>query len=191
MLKKFNLILLISIFSFICNQKSFAEDLIIVFVDMDKIIATSNAGKKIQSSIDKFAKKENQKFDSIESNLKKKEQEILKQKNIISKEELDKKVKSFQTELSKLRKEKIEFNRNIIKKNKDATNKMVNEINKILTKYASEIAENMRDKKILLSVLGKNRNTLKIRPPMVFSKNNVDYLIENLRDALKENDCET
>jgi len=137
MLKKFNLILLISIFSFICNQKSFAEDLIIVFVDMDKIIATSNAGKKIQNSIDKFAKKENQKFDSIESNLKKKEQEILKQKNIISKEELDKKVKSFQTELSKLRKEKIEFNRNIIKRNQESTNKIVNEINKILTEYAS------------------------------------------------------
>ena len=138
MLKKFNLILLISIFSFICNQKSFAEDLIIVFVDMDKIIATSNAGKKIQNSMDKFAKKENQKLDSIESNLKKKEQEILKQKNIISKEELDKKVKSFQTELSKLRKEKIEFNRSIIKRNQEATNKMVNEINKILTQYASD-----------------------------------------------------
>ena len=137
MLKKFNSILLISIFSFICNQKSFAEDLIIVFVDMDKIIATSNAGKKIQSSMNKFAKKENQKFDSIESNLKKKEQEILKQKNIISKEELDKKVKSFQTELSKLRKDKIEFNRSIIKKNQEATNKMVNELNKILTEYAS------------------------------------------------------
>ena len=137
MLKKFNSILLISIFSFICNQKSFAEDLIIVFVDMDKIIATSNAGKKIQNSMDKFAKKENQKLDSIESNLKKKEQEILKQKNIISKEELDKKVKSFQTELSKLRKEKIEFNRNIIKRNQESTNKIVNEINKILTEYAS------------------------------------------------------
>jgi len=137
MLKKFNLILLISIFSFICNQKSFAEDLIIVFVDMDKIIATSNAGKKIQNSMDKFAKKENQKFDSIESNLKKKEQEILKQKNIISKEELDKKIKSFQTELSKLRKEKIEFNRSIIKRNQESTNKIVNEINKILTEYAS------------------------------------------------------
>ena len=137
MLKKFNLILLISIFSFICNQKSFAEDLIIVFVDMDKIIATSNAGKKIQNSMDKFAKKENQKFDSIESNLKKKEQENLKQKNIISKEELDKKVKSFQTELSKLRKEKIEFKRSIIKRNQESTNKIVNEINKILTEYAS------------------------------------------------------
>ena len=136
MLKKFNSILLISIFSFICNQKSFAEDLIIVFVDMDKIIATSNAGKKIQSSMDKFAKKENQKFDSIESNLKKKEQEILKQKNIISKEELDKKIKSFQSELLKLRNDKIDFNKRLVKMNKESTNKMVNQINKILTQYA-------------------------------------------------------
>ena len=135
---KINSILLVFIFLFFFIQKSVAEDLKIVFVDMDKIISSSNAGKKVQSSMDKFAKKENDKFDSIESNLKKKEQEILKQKNIISKEELDKKVKSFQTELSKLRKEKIEFNRSIIKRNQEATNKMVNEINKILTQYASD-----------------------------------------------------
>ena len=134
---KINSILLVFIFLFIFAQKTFAEDLNIVFVDMDRIIASSNAGKKIQSSIDKFAEKENQKFDSIESNLKKKEQEILKQKNILSKEEHDKKVKSFQAELSKLRKEKIEFNRNIIKRNQESTNKIVNEINKILTEYAS------------------------------------------------------
>ena len=130
--------MLIFVFLFIFIQKSVAENLKIVFVDMDKIIATSNAGKKAQSSMDKFAKKENQKFDSIEANLKKKEQDILNQKNIISKEELDKKVKSFQAEILKLRKEKTEFNRNIIKKNKEATNKMVNEINKILTQYASD-----------------------------------------------------
>ena len=135
---KINSILLVFIFLFIFIHKSVAEDLKIVFVDMDKIIASSNAGKKIQSSMDKFAKKENQKFDNIESNLKKKEQEIIKQKNIISKEELDKKVESFQAEILKLRKEKVEFNKNIIKKNKEATNKMVNEINKILTQYASD-----------------------------------------------------
>ena len=135
---KISSILMIFVFLFIFIQKSVAENLKIVFVDMDKIIATSNAGKKAQSSMDKFAKKENQKFDSIEANLKKKEQDILKQKNIISKEELDKKVKSFQAEISKLRKEKVEFNRNIIKKNKEATSKMINEINKILTQYASD-----------------------------------------------------
>jgi outer membrane protein len=135
---KISSILMIFVFLFIFIQKSVAENLKIVFVDMDKIIATSNAGKKAQSSMDKFAKKENQKFDSIEANLKKKEQDILNQKNIISKEELDKKVKSFQAEILKLRKEKVEFNRNIIKKNKEATSKMINEINKILTQYASD-----------------------------------------------------
>jgi outer membrane protein len=138
MTKKFNLLILIFIFSFIFIKKSISEELNIVFVDMDKIIASSNAGKKIQSSLDKFAKKENQKFDNIESNLKKEEQEILKQKNIISKEELDKKIKSFQIELSKLRKDKVDFNRSIIKKNQESTNKIVNEINKVLTQYASD-----------------------------------------------------
>ncbi|MDC0518172.1 OmpH family outer membrane protein [Candidatus Pelagibacter sp.] len=130
-----SLLLLITV-----NLRSTAEELNIVFVDMDKIISTSNAGKKIQNSLDKFGKKENEKFIKIESNLKKKEQEILKQKNIISKEEFDKNVKSFQEELLKLRESKVKFNRSIIEKNKAATNQMVNEINKILTKYAADNA---------------------------------------------------
>ena len=137
MKKKLNIILLTFILLFTITSRLSAENISIVFVDLDKIIATSNAGKKAQSSLDKFAKKENQKFDNIESDLKKKEQEILKQQNIISKEELDKKVKSFQTEIKKLRKDKLDFNRSIIKKNQESTNKMVNEINKILTQYAS------------------------------------------------------
>jgi outer membrane protein len=163
---KINSILFIFIFLFIFIQKSVAEDLKIVFVDMDKIIATSNAGKKAQSSMDKFAKKENQKFDNIESNLKKKEQEILNQKNILSKEEFDKKVKSFQTEILKLRKEKVEFNRSIIKKNKEATNKMVNEINKILTQYAS-------DNSVSLVIQKKN---------IIIGKTNLDITPEILKE---------
>ena len=138
MLKKFNLILLISIFSFICNQKSFAEDLIIVFVDMDKIIATSNAGKKIQSSMDKFAKKENQKFDSIESNLKKKEQEILKQKNILSKEELDNKIVKFKQEVQSFNNKKKKFDLDINNERLKSINKMVKILNEMLANYASE-----------------------------------------------------
>lgn len=66
---------------------------------------------------------------------------------------------------------------------------MRGENNEPLTQYASQIAEKMRDKRILLGVLGKNRNTLKIRPPMVFSKNNADHLLEHLRDTMKEAEC--
>ena len=45
----------------------------------------------------------------------------------------------------------------------------------------------MKDEGILLSKLGINFNTLKIRPPMTFSKANVDYLIEKLDKVLSQN----
>ncbi len=105
---------------------------------MDKIIATSTAGKKAQKSINNLIKKEEEKFNKTEAGLKKKEDEILKQKNIISKEELDKKIKDFQKDLNDFRNERAKFNRIINQKNLEATNKMVNAINKILTQYAAD-----------------------------------------------------
>ena len=59
-----------------------------------------------------------------------------------------------------------------------------------LTQYAEKIAEKMREKRVLLSVLGPNRNTLKIRPPMVFSKSNADHLLDTLRSVMKEAEFE-
>ena len=105
---------------------------------MDKIISDSEAGKKIQKSFNKTIEKENAKFKKMEDDLKEKQEQILKQKNIISKEELDNKVKDFKTNLASLRNEKNKFNRDINQKNLEATNKIVNEINKILVKYASD-----------------------------------------------------
>ena len=119
---------------FLFIPKLYAENLKISFVDMDKIIATSTAGKKAQKSINNLIKKEEEKFNKTEAGLKKKEDEILKQKNIISKEELDKKIKDFQKDLN----ERAKFNRIINQKNLEATNKMVNAINKILTQYAAD-----------------------------------------------------
>ena len=135
-LSKYSLLILFSLLVII--SKSHAEALKISFVDMDKIIATSTAGKKIQKSINDLIKKQDEKFKKTEENLKKKEEEILKQKNIISKEELDKKIKNFQVTLNDFRNERTSFNRTINKKNLEATNKMVNEINKILAKYAAD-----------------------------------------------------
>jgi len=137
---------------FLIIPKSYAEDLKISFVDMDKIIATSTVGKKVQKSINNLIKKEEEKFKKTEANLKKKEEEILKQKNIISKEELDNKIKDFQNTLNDFRNERTKFNRSINKKNLEATNKMVNEINKILTKYAADnsISLVMQKKNIII-----------------------------------------
>ena len=63
--------------------------------------------------------------------------------------------------------------------------------NKELKTPASEITSNivndMKDEGILLSKLGINYNTLKIRPPMTFSKQNTDFLLEKLDKVLKKN----
>ncbi len=48
----------------------------------------------------------------------------------------------------------------------------------------SKPTQEKTDEGILLSKLGINYNTLKIRPPMTFTKANVDYLIEKLDKVL-------
>ena len=54
------------------------------------------------------------------------------------------------------------------------------------TSYASAVANGMRQRGILLNVLGRNANTLKIRPPMPFSRANADQLIETLDETLRD-----
>ena len=49
---------------------------------------------------------------------------------------------------------------------------------------AARIREHLRGNGILLSVTGPLNNVMKIRPPMVFSKDNADRLLEGLQRAL-------
>ena len=53
------------------------------------------------------------------------------------------------------------------------------------TQDCHRLANAMRQRGVLLNYLGIHYNTLKIRPPMPFSKQNVDLLIETLGAALK------
>jgi 4-aminobutyrate aminotransferase-like enzyme/Ser/Thr protein kinase RdoA (MazF antagonist) len=54
------------------------------------------------------------------------------------------------------------------------------------TDQASYLANRMRDKGILMSTDGPFNNVLKIKPPMVFSKPNSDFLLESIASVLKE-----
>ena len=54
------------------------------------------------------------------------------------------------------------------------------------TAYTKKIANGMRQRGVLLNFLGKHYNVLKMRPPMVFSKSNVDQVIETLDRVLAE-----
>lgn len=56
------------------------------------------------------------------------------------------------------------------------------------TAEAREVIETMKNKGILLSTDGPFRNVLKIKPPLVFSRSNVDRVIEALDEVLRAYD---
>jgi len=54
------------------------------------------------------------------------------------------------------------------------------------TEQASYFANRMRDKGILMSTDGPFNNVLKIKPPMVFSSTNADFLLDAITGVLRE-----
>ncbi len=48
-----------------------------------------------------------------------------------------------------------------------------------------DIVNGLRDRGVLTGSIGPHRNILKLRPPMVVSRENVDFLLEQLDDALR------
>ncbi|MEM5494924.1 aminotransferase class III-fold pyridoxal phosphate-dependent enzyme [Hoeflea sp. AS16] len=52
--------------------------------------------------------------------------------------------------------------------------------------YADRVVNAMRDRGILLSKLGRYKNTLKIRPPMPFGEDHLDLLIDTLDAVMAE-----
>ena len=52
--------------------------------------------------------------------------------------------------------------------------------------YTKAVANGMRQRGVLLNFLGKHKNVLKMRPPMVFSRENVDQMIAALDAVLAE-----
>ena len=128
-------IFLIIIFNL--TQSSQAEDKI-AFIDIDKIINQSEFGKKSYKKIDSAFKKEQNKFLKIEKDLISKEQEILKQKNILSEDELNKKIASLKKEIDTFKKNRNSINQKFNKMKLDKTNEMVQSLNAILSKYAED-----------------------------------------------------
>ncbi len=54
------------------------------------------------------------------------------------------------------------------------------------TRFCADMVENMVRRGVLMNVIGAGRNILKIRPPLPFSRENADMLMDNLTAALSE-----
>ena len=128
------IILIIFIFS---NQNLLAEQKI-VFINIDKIINESNRGKKLNDDLNKKYKKENEELIIEKKKIEEKEKDITKQKNILSEEELNKKI----VELRKIINDHNNKKKSIDIKFRDQkvkqTNELVQILNSIMAKYAEE-----------------------------------------------------
>ena len=110
----------------------------VVYVDIDYIMTNSKVGKSLNSQIEKTHKNNISFFEKKEKELKKNEQDIIKQKNIIDKSEFQKKINELRgqaSEYRKLRKEKID---KVTKQRLTATGKIIKELKPILAQYADE-----------------------------------------------------
>ena len=118
------LLVVLSLILFTTNSV-YANDLKIVYIDTDRILNESNVGKDIKKQLDLINKKNISKFNQIEKELVEEDKKISQQKNILSKEELEKKIKEFKKKAIKLNND-IKVNKNdLIKKNKNATEKIL------------------------------------------------------------------
>tara|TARA_B110000037_G_C16721754_1_gene343331 strand:- start:17 stop:538 length:522 start_codon:yes stop_codon:yes gene_type:complete len=108
----------------------------ILFIDMDRVISTSNSGVSILEQLNKINKKNILFFNKEEKIFKEKELKLISQKNIISETDFNSKVKKLKTEINDYNQEKNKIINNFKKLKADNTNKLSMSINKILVEYS-------------------------------------------------------
>ncbi len=105
------------------------------FVDINYIVNNSTSGKKLNQVIESKNKKIISELNDLGKKLKEKKDKIVKQKNILKKDELDKMVKNYEIEVKKFdeirKKKRDNFNNFSINSKK----KIIDLLNPLITNY--------------------------------------------------------
>ena len=133
-IKKF---ITIFIVVFISENQSYAQDQI-VYLDLDNVVNNTQAGKLLLSKLEKSKKTALLKFENKEKELKKIEDQIKNQKNIISEDEFKKKLVEFRKEVSNFQKDRQKAINEFNKKRKTEFEEFFKKITPIIENYVSE-----------------------------------------------------
>ena len=132
-MKRFFLFI-VSIIIFYTNTALSEEK--ISFIDMDRVISTSNSGVSILEQLNKLNKKNILFFDKQEKIFKEKEVKLISQKNIISEIDFKDKVDKLKAEINDYNQQKNKMINNFKKLKIDNTNKLLKLINPILVEFS-------------------------------------------------------
>ena len=125
------------IFIIFYSSSSYSESLI-VFLDMNKIMLQSKAGKSITIQLEKLHKNNISTFKQKEEELKNKETSIVSQKNVLSNEEFEKKINSLREEANEYRIKRRDLINSLTEKRVEAQNKLIKTLNPILADYSKK-----------------------------------------------------
>ena len=157
-------IILIFLLFFFYNNNIYANN--IVYLDIQHIIDNSEIGIFYKNKIKLVQDQNNSNLKNVEDEIKNKEIEINNQKNILSSEEIKKKVNNLNELIKKYQIKRNEYNGNIIELKKKYTSKIINQLNPLLTQYVdkNDIKLVVDKKNILVGIksLDVTKNILEI-----------------------------
>ncbi len=156
-MKKFFFFFIVFIFF---TELSFADR--IVYLNVDKIMQDSAAGKSIKKQLKKKKEANVAKFKKIEEDIKKKEKDIISKKNILSQDEFKKKMVSLRKDIVSYQKERNKIFNEINKSRINASTKLIKKLTPILEEYS---------KKNSISLIIQKKN-------IVIGKKNIDITPE-------------
>ena len=134
-MRKISKIIIIIIFFLFYKTYLIAE---VVYLDLDKVMKQSAVGKSLSKYINEEQKKILEEFKTTENNFKDEEKKILAKKNILKKDEMEKKIRKLQDDVSLYNTNKKKVLQNLQKKKIDMTKQIIENLNPILTSYMEE-----------------------------------------------------
>ena len=110
----------------------------IVYLDVEKIMQQSIAGKSIIAQIKKKREISISKFKKKEKEILDKEKKLIAQKNVLSKEDFESKIIELRKDISKYQKDRNKTSNEITKSRVKASTKLINKLTPILEEYSKK-----------------------------------------------------
>ncbi len=108
----------------------------IVYLDTNYLLTQSDVGKYVNSKLKKINDNNVKEFKETEFNIKSVEEDLLKQKNILKKEDYEKKISDLKNKYKSYQEQRNKKNAELTQLRNKVGNEILNHINEILTKYS-------------------------------------------------------
>ena len=129
--------ILISILLILFSSSVYSSEKI-VYLDVEKIMQESIAGKSIISQLKKKRELSISKFKKKEKDIVDKEKKLISQKNVLSKDEFENKIKVLRGDISNYQKERSKILNDINQSRIKATTKLISKLTPILEEYSKK-----------------------------------------------------